>query len=277
MTALPCSPIVTRWHSTYLSHPLYAPLRPYVPLTDGKDWPAQTDYDHLLEHARAAGCAVPAGLRFVCDLEPQDYYELHIARSGEVPTRTCNWHDWFNALAWLAWPHSKAALNVRHARAIARGEVRRGPLRDAATLLDECGIIVASADPALSTALDDMRWHELFVARRPDWGQRIGVFTLGHALFETGLDPHLGWCGKALVLAVEEEFFDHPYATQLATLDRQLAAALADDTWLVRPRELWPLPLLGIPGWWPDNENAAFYANTDYFRPTRRAKSASVS
>lgn len=268
---------MTRWHSTYFPHPLYAPLRAFAPLADGDDWPNQADYDRLLEHARAAGCALPNDLRFVCDLEPQDYYELHIAQSGEVPTRHGNWHDWFNALAWLAWPRSKAALNARHARAIARGEVRRGPLRDAATLLDECGVVVASADPALTTALDDMRWHELFVARRHDWGRRIGVFTLGHALFETGLEPHLGWCGKALVLAVDDAFFGQPYARQLAQLDHRLAEALADDGWLARPRELWPLPLLGIPGWWPDNEDPAFYANTDYFRPTRRAKSASVS
>lgn len=267
---------MTRWHSTYFTHPLYAPLRPFAPLADD-DWPNQADYDRLLERARAAGCALPNDLRFVCDLEPQDYYELHIAQSGEVPTRHGNWHDWFNALAWLAWPRSKAALNARHARAIARGEVRRGPLRDAATLLDECGVVVASTDPALTAALDDMRWHELFVARRHDWGRRIGVFTLGHALFETGLEPHLGWCGKVLVLAVDDAFFGQPYARQLAQLDHRLAEALADDGWLTRPRELWPLPLLGIPGWWPDNEDAAFYANTDYFRPTRRAKSASVS
>ena len=268
---------MTRWHSTYLPHPLYAPLRAFAPLADGSDWPNQVEYDRLLQRARAADSTVPTGLRFVCDLEPQDYYELHIARTGEVPTRYGNWHDWFNALAWLAWPRSKAALNARHARAIGRGEVRRGPLRDAATLLDECGVIVASADPALSTALDDMRWHELFVARRHDWGRRIGVFTLGHALFETGLDPHLGWCGKALVLPVDEDFFGQPYTQQRVALDHRLAAALADDGWLTRPRELWPLPLLGIPGWWPDNEDPAFYANIDYFRPTRRAKSASVS
>jgi cytochrome P450 len=33
------------------------------------------------------------------------------------------------------------------------------------------------------------------------------------------------------------------------------------------------LPLLGIPGWHPANTDPAFYANTDYFRPQRRAPS----
>jgi hypothetical protein len=51
---------------------------------------------------------------------------MHIGNTGEVPTRSRNWHDWFNALAWLAWPHSKAALNARHVRAIAAGRSNAG-------------------------------------------------------------------------------------------------------------------------------------------------------
>jgi acyl-coenzyme A thioesterase PaaI-like protein len=54
---------------------------------------------------------------------------MHISRTGEVPTRSHNWHDWFNALAWLAWPHSKEALNARHVRAIRRGEQTRATAR----------------------------------------------------------------------------------------------------------------------------------------------------
>lgn len=268
---------MTDWHRTYLSHPLYQPIRAAAGWLDGEHWPQQADYDQLLRTAQAHGIILPAGLRFVCDLQPSAYYELHIAHTGEVPTRTQNWHDWFNALAWLAWPASKQALNARHLRAMQRGETRRGPLRDAATLLDECGVIVACADPALSQALDDMQWQTLFVGQRSDWGQRIGVHTLGHAIFEQGLQPHIGWCGKALVMPVAPDFFGQPLAEQRQQLDHALAQRLADDHWLATPRELWPLPLLGIPGWWPDNDNPAFYANTDYFRPSRRAKSASVT
>jgi hypothetical protein len=33
-----------------------------------------------------------------------------------VATRPCNRHDYFNALAWLAFPHAKAALNAIHVR-----------------------------------------------------------------------------------------------------------------------------------------------------------------
>lgn len=266
---------VNRWHTDYLPHPLYRPARRFVPPL--ADWPDQAGYDALLDRARAAGAPLPAGLRFVCELEPDAYYEMHIGATGEVPTRARNWHDWFNALAWLAWPRAKAALNRRHVRAIARGEAKRGPLRDAATLLDECGVIVAVADPRLGQLLDNMRWRELFIESRDDWGRRIAARTLGHALMETGLAPHLGWCGKALIVEVGEDFFRLDGDGQTALLDAELAARLDDDGFLASPRALCPLPLLGIPGWWPDNEDPAFYDNADYFRPTRRAKSATVT
>ncbi len=278
MAAFPTErPAVNHWHAAYLSHPLYAPLRPLLAGLTPSDWPEQPDYDRLLAAARAAGRPLPPALRFVCGLEPDGYYESHIAATGEVPTRRQNWHDWFNALAWLAWPQAKSALNRRHARALSRGETRRGPLRDAATLLDECGVIVATADPALGQALDDMRWQELFIARRADWGRRIAAHTLGHAVMEMGLTPHIGWCGKALILEVAPDFFARDDAARQRLLDAALAARLDDDAFLASPRALCPLPLLGIPGWWPDNQDPAFYDNTGYFCPTRRAKSATVS
>jgi Protein of unknown function (DUF3025) len=30
-----------------------------------------------------------------------------------------------------------------------------------------------------------------------------------------------------------------------------------------------PLPVLGVPGWWPANEDPAFYADVGVFRPKR--------
>lgn len=269
---------VSAWQTDYLSHPLYLPVRDAAALIAPASWPEQADYDQLLRrYRRQHPDALPPELRFACDLEPEAYYEMHIGHTGEIPTRTGNWHDWFNALAWLAWPLSKLALNRRHLRAIARGETKRGPLRDAATLLDECGVVVAVSDPDFSRMLDDMEWQCLFLKHRQDWGRRIGVHAIGHALFEVGLRPHIGWCGKALPLQVPAEFFAWEEARRLAHLDEALARRLDDDAFMPAPRALWPLPLLGIPGWWPDNEDPAFYDNRDYFRPTRRAKSSSVT
>lgn len=267
---------VPTWSAPLPELPLYAPIARWaLPCPD--NGPAQALFDALIRHAQAAGRELPAGRRFVCDLSPEDYYELHVGKHGEVPTRPANWHDWFNALAWLAWPQTKAALNARHVRAIARGEIKRGPLRDAATLLDECGVLMPVAEPKLAEALREMRWQELFVSNRAAWGQRIAAYTLGHALFEQGLAPHLGWCGKAWLMPVEAAFFALAPAEQWQQLDARLAATLADDALLASPRALLPLPLLGIPGWSEDNLDPGYYDNTDYFRPSRRAKSSSVS
>jgi hypothetical protein len=41
--------------------------------------------------------------------------------SGEVATRPDNRHDLFNALIWLAFPRSKAAMNRRHHEALLAG------------------------------------------------------------------------------------------------------------------------------------------------------------
>ena len=59
-------------------------------------------------------------------------------RTGRVPTRA-NLHDLFNALIFLRFPKAKAKLNScsqRQLQADGVGPVR-GPLRDAATLVDE--------------------------------------------------------------------------------------------------------------------------------------------
>jgi len=265
---------VSDWQTPPLSHPLYAALQDIAIPDDLHDWPSQEAYDALLT-LNAGRIGFP--LRFALDDEPDAYYEVHIGHTGDVPTRSRNWHDWFNAMAWLAWPRTKQALNMRHLRAISRGETRRGPLRDAATLLDECGVLVATSDPALGKRIDDMQWEELFVQERSAWGKCITAMTLGHALFETGLRPFIGWCGKALVVEVDDTFFTHDSAAQRDWLDAWLAERLADDAWLASPRALWPLPLLGIPGWWGANEHPDFYANRDYFRASRRTKSSTVT
>jgi hypothetical protein len=52
-------------------------------------------------------------------------------------------------------------------------------------------------------------------------------------------------------------------ALDLDAAENRAVAALAD---LDSPRQLPPLPLLGIPGW-DDNASAAYYRNTEIFRP----------
>jgi len=84
-------------------------------------------------------------------------YERSIAESAELGFRQGNWHDLMNLLVWCVFPQSKARLNAAHladpagcARPAARWAAPpRSALRDALTLFDENGVIVASADPSL--------------------------------------------------------------------------------------------------------------------------------
>lgn len=174
-------------------------------------------------------------------------YEQHVATTGRVPTRD-NAHDLFNGLVWLRCPGFKAALNRAHIEAPPAAPGRRGPLRDALTLLDESGLLLA-APPALQATLVAQDWHALFVTGRALW-QQAQARVVGHALLEKLLAPRKPLCARVL-------FVDDIEAPVLP-------AAL-------RPAALPPLPVLGIPGWWPPNEVPAYYEDAQVFRPKRLA------
>jgi hypothetical protein len=189
-------------------------------------------------------------------------YEAHIHRTGEVPTRD-NLHDFFNALVWLTFPRTKAALNALQAAAIAKDGVgpRRGALRDAATLIDENAVLLVTPRDDLVDALAAHDWRRLFVDHRAAWHAEVRAIVFGHALMEKLTAPYRGVTAHALHVSLAA---DEP----LATIDAAVAAAL-DDGWA--PGRLLPLPVLGIPGWGP-NEDAAYYGDASVFRPARNAR-----
>ena len=59
-------------------------------------------------------------VRFVPPAPSDPYYEVHVFETGQVQTRPDNKHDLFNALAWLAFPQTKARINAMHAADIPR-------------------------------------------------------------------------------------------------------------------------------------------------------------
>lgn len=178
-------------------------------------------------------------------------YETFIAASGQVPTRD-NLHDAFNGLVWLLQPLLKRRLNALHAAAIAEQGVgaRRGPLRDALTLFDENGAwLLASA--GLQAALRSGDWQGLFVDQAPAWAS-AELVVVGHALLEK------------LATAPRKALTAHVW------LDDPAGASAAD--WRRKPWH--PLPLAGIPGWWPAPQDAAFYADAAVFRPPKALRPA---
>jgi hypothetical protein len=194
-------------------------------------------------------------------------YERHVFETGEVPTRAGDWHDLFNALAWCRWPRLKAAMNALHYRHLEDGEGgRRGPVRDALTLLDESGALVVSGEPALLEALAGRCWYEAFVGLRGAWEQSRCLLC-GHALLEKLRAPYKGITAHALLLLVDTPDVDGGDGRLLPRLDAAVAGALLDGCLDAGPAVLSPLPLAGIPGWWPAPQDAEFYADRRVFRP----------
>ena len=187
-------------------------------------------------------------------------YEQHIWDTRRVPTRD-NLHDFFNGLVWLQFPRTKRRLNQLQAQAIAADGVQavRGPLRDAVTVFDENGALLQAPD-ALWDALRARDWQRLFIDLRPLWAEaRLVLF--GHALLEKLVSPR-----KPMVAHV----FHAPIAmNSIADVDGWLADQMDASAWSTKP--FTPLPVLGVPGWWPANEAPGFYDDAQVFRPLRAA------
>lgn len=200
-------------------------------------------------------------------------YEPRILETGVLAVRPGSWHDVFNVLVWRTFPRAKAALNERHCTALERHPgTQRGALRDTLTLFDESGVIVAASDATLFDALRGFRWRELFWSRREDLSRCLRVHVFGHAVYEKLLGPYLGLTGHAVVFHVPPWVIETPVVERMAWLDRRLAAFLRESGPLWSPRDLQPVPLLGVPGWHPETAVESFYDNRDYFRSGRRPR-----
>lgn len=227
------------------------------------------------ERGLVTGNGVP--LRFVEPSGGPDGYEQRAFLTGEIATRPGNRHDLFNALIWLAFPLTKAALNRRHFAAITRarrdGQAGRGALRDALTQFDECGVVVAGSAPELWQGVCGHSWREVFVERREELLCSTRFLLFGHASHDALAAPFVGLCGKALFLEVDAAWLELPDAAARAELDTRLAACFDTDEF--SPRDWQPLPLLGIPGATPDNEQPDYYEDTRQFRPARTMRPGS--
>jgi hypothetical protein len=203
-------------------------------------------------------------LRFVPQsaLPADKAYEQFIFETGTVPTRD-NLHDFFNGLCWLRFPQIKKKLNRLQAAEIAMAGVRqlRGPVRDALTVFDENAAFLMAPQP-LWDALVNKDWHRLFITLRPLW-QEAQLLLFGHALLEKLVYPR-----KAVTAHVYRALpAINKVANSLEELDTWIAADLSADKLAGKPFA--PLPVLGVPGWWPENQNFSFYDDSHVFRPRR--------
>ncbi len=245
------------WPAPDWSRPWNAPFA-----TDGAVVRAACDAGLPLPQALTQ-CVGVAGPRFVpqAELPEGTAYEQFIFDNGAVPTRE-GLHDFFNGLVWMRFPATKRLLNRLQAAQIAQAGVGqvRGPVRDAITLFDESAVLLQAPD-AIWDALIAREWARLFVDLRPLWAQaRLVLF--GHAQTEKLVVPYKSITGHVYRAPVPLTLGD-----DLAAWDAWLAARLTATELATKP--FTPLPVLGVPGWWPANEDPAFYDDATVFRPPR--------
>ena len=272
---------LAEWDPDFLARsPMFEPLRALDGVLARPDWPARPALQILLDRdgnpvMTCSGLPlrlVPAGGRMRAF---EERYEARIHLRGEMAFRERNWHDLLNVLAWLTFPRAKAALNARHYAALraqnAAGAANRGPAQDALTLFDEGGVIVASCDDRLLKMIHEFRWKELFWHNRDEVRSRMRFMLFGHALYEKALRPFMGITGRGILLKTEPGLLAQPPGERLAALDSRVAAGISESGSLTAPRALAVVPVLGVPGWCPGNEQESYYDDTDYFR-LRRSK-----
>jgi len=241
-------------------HPGFAPYRRW--LRDGR----VPDVAMLNAWARDAELALPDGraLAFVEGAVAGALaYEAAIRHDARIHVRRDSWHDAFNALAWLAFPRAKAALNACHV-VEGRAESANGRTRsrDAATLLDESGLIVACGDDSMRRLLREHAWHALFVARQDAVADRLRVWVLGHGLLEKLRSPYRALTAHVLWLPVALDRDTALHAADSAVARRLRACATGPD-------DLLPLPVAALPGWDTERLGAALFDDAAVFRPAR--------
>ena len=256
---------------------LFTPLHPVIAALQPGKFPALEELNAQI-HQNLITVQSGYQLKFVEQgtglLAFEAQYEPRCYLTGEVQTRKDSLHDLLNALVWLTYPKAKAAINARHFAALTVQKLaqrsQRGAVRDTSTLLDESGVIVVYSDEKLAGLLQNFHWIELFWQQREQVKISMDFYLFGHGLYEKALKPYIGMTGQGLLLAVEQAFFSWSVDDRRAHLDTLLADYLANPQHCICTRELSPVPLLGVPGWSPDNNCAAYYENTAYFRPGRR-------
>jgi len=201
----------------------------------------------------------PVGFVPQADLPEGQAYEDFIFAHDQVPTRE-GLHDFFNALCWMHFPQAKRQLNRLQGAEIARAGVGqvRGAVRDAATVFDENAWLIQPSD-ALWQALTAHQWSEALVTRREEW-RHTRLWAFGHAALEKLVQPY-----KSITVHLWRVPGEVPHDQ----IDAWLAGDLTAEKLSGKPFS--PLPILGVPTWWPDNADPVFYEDVSVFRP-RRAK-----
>jgi len=262
---------IDTWNPDFLKlSPIFDSIREVtLPFTQFDQWPTLEQFSdefikrNIQSHNGNLIQPVPQGYT---PEKFDDYYESRIYLKGELQTRLENWHDFFNATAWLQFPKIKSALNALHYETSVNREpgTNRSPLENAIALFDECGAIIVADDEKYLEMIRNHQWKEIFFDLKDAWSKKIQCYVFGHAMHEKSLTPYIGMTTHSVLLTKEKEFFTKTLTEQLTELDSQVS-----DIWLnkeiEKTRDMQPVPLLGIPSWHSE-QTETFYNNKEYFR-----------
>ena len=250
----------------WLEHPAFSVLESVV-----HERLARLEHFPEPSELRELALGIPSSAEPWFDFVPQDDVRLEaaggfdalIAQNGLIPTRPGLHHDLLGALIWLHFPALKTAI---HRAQVAGSAGPRGPRENAATHLDESGVLVVSSDASVFEALANLEWSELFWQRRAALLRTTRFIAFGHGLLDSLREPHPKLMGKALFVHVSPLPLELGASQLRVFVDEQVAQRLPQ--FLNEPARLHPLPVLGIPGW-SAQQCEAFYRNEQYFRVAR--------
>ncbi len=258
------------------AHPAFAPFGRWLARCRDGGLP---DHATLNAWAREVGLALPDGRPLAFVIPPPrrmraHAYEGRVAERSEIVVRADNLHDACNALVWLTLPRTKAALNALHVDAsLAPPALRggtRGRVRDAATLLDESGMLVACTDKSLVDLWRRHAWREAFLGRS---ASDVRVVTIGHGVLAKCAVPFRAITARALVLALDPPALPEGPDVLAAALDNMASARLAGARAAFASGDLLPLPVAALPGWDTEILGARLYDDVSVFRSRRHSRS----
>ena len=245
------------------SSPIFEPIMDFsASFSNLNSWPSLIEFNRKFsEHGLNITSVAQQGKPEKFD----DLYESRIYLKGELQTRTENWHDFFNAMVWLGFRHIKHTLNEFHYTISQTRDsgTNRSPLENAIALFDECGLIIICDNEALLELIRRHQWKKLFIDHRDEFNQHIRCITFGHAMYEKALNPYIGMTAHAILI-----HSDGLLNKDLSKID-EFVASMWKNKEITTTRDLQPVPILGIPGWYKNNQTEEFYDNQDYFRPER--------
>jgi hypothetical protein len=137
-------------------------------------------------------------------------------------------------------------------------------------LFDECGAVIVADDDSILEQIQNHQWKELFCYNKTLFGKHVQCYVVGHAMHEKSLTPYIGMTTHSVLLKQGGDFFQKGYLEQLEVVDKLVADLWVNGS-IVQPKDLQPFPLLGVPGWWHEKQDEAFYSNAEYFRGKSRA------